>query len=255
MDLNLAGKKAIVTGGSRGIGKAILESLTKEGASVATCARGSAALQQTLEELKSNGATVYGDAVDVSDVTAFSEWFNQSTEKLGGLDIFVSNVSSLIDSTDLQRWKDMFENDLLQHIRATEMALPELLKGKDASIVYVASIASIMTANMPSEVEYGAMKAALISYASQLANQLGKDKIRVNLVSPGPIQHKNGFWEMVEQKNPELHKRAAEFSVFNRLGKAEEVANAVTFLASPAASFITGANLRIDGGAIKSVNF
>tara|TARA_R110002060_G_scaffold76669_1_gene87245 strand:- start:883 stop:1209 length:327 start_codon:yes stop_codon:yes gene_type:complete len=108
---------------------------------------------------------------------------------------------------------------------------------------------------MPTETEYGAMKAALISYASQLAHTLGKDNIRVNIVSPGPIYHQNGFWQGIEKHKPELFKRAQAVSVFNRLGTSQEVANAAVFLASPAASNITGANLRVDGGAIKSVNF
>lgn len=255
MELDLAGKKVIVTGGSRGIGQAIVQNMVNEGATVATCARGERALTASIDKWQQQGATVYGGAVDVSDKTAFTQWFESSVEKMDGLDVFVSNVTSLIDTQGVQRWQDMFENDLLQHIRTTELALRHLPKGGQSSIVYIASIASVMSANMPSEVEYGTMKAALISYASQLANRLGKDAIRVNVVSPGPIQHPNGFWEMVEKKNPELHKKACAVSVFNRLGKAYEVANAVTFLASQAASFITGANLRIDGGAIKTVNF
>lgn len=255
MDLQLNGKKAIVTGGSRGIGYAVLNNLVDEGVAVATCARGESALNAAIATLQDKGGIAYGGAVDVSDAEAYSHWFDQTVNQLGGLDILVSNVTSLIDSQGLERWQDMFENDLLQHIRTTELALKYLPKNKQSSIVYVASIASIMTANMPSEVEYGSMKAALTSYASQLANRLGKDNIRVNLVSPGPIQHPGGFWEMIEQKNPELHKRACAFSAFNRLGKASEVANAITFLSSPAASYISGANLRVDGAGIKTVNF
>ena len=144
---------------------------------------------------------------------------------------------------------------MLQHIRLTELALPYLKKGEQPAIVYVASIASVMTANMPTEVEYGTMKAALVSYATQLANQMGQHNVRVNLVSPGPIHHQEGFWEMVKQKQPDLYAKACAVSVFNRMGTTTEVANAVTFLSSPAASNITAANLRVDGGAIKTVNF
>jgi 3-oxoacyl-[acyl-carrier protein] reductase len=112
-----------------------------------------------------------------------------------------------------------------------------------------------MNSNMPTETEYGALKAALISYSAQMATRLGPDNIRVNSVSPGPIYHENGFWQMVEQKQPELFKRVESLSVFNRIGTAQEVANAVVFLASPAASNITGTNLRVDGATIKTVNF
>ena len=169
--------------------------------------------------------------------------------------MFVSNVTTRIESQGVQRWQDTFEVDLLQHIRAVNAVLPYLKQGESPSIVFIASIASVMSGNMPSETEYGTMKAALISYASQLANTLGKEGIRVNIVSPGPIYHEGGFWQMVEQHKPDLFKRAEAVSVFNRLGTAQEVANAVTFFASPAASNITGANLRVDGGAIKTVNF
>ena len=255
MDLGLAGKRAIVTGGSRGIGQAIVQTLLDEGVAVATCARGADGLNKNIAAWQAEGAAVYGQAVDVTDEEAFSAWFEKAVKQLGGLDIFVSNVSNRIQTKGMERWRDTFDVDMLQHVRASEVALPHLQQGQDAAIVYVASIAAVMTANMPTEIEYGAMKAALVSYATQLANRVGRDGIRVNAVSPGPIYHKDGFWEMVEERNPELYKRAEAVSVFRRLGTPQEVANAVVFLASPAASNITAANLRVDGGALKTVNF
>jgi 3-oxoacyl-[acyl-carrier protein] reductase len=254
MDLGLTGKKAIVTGGSRGIGLAIAQTLLNEGACVATCARGKAALDVRLEQWRSEGHSVYGEALDVTDAVALETWLDNSVEALGGCDIFISNVFTLLTSKGLERWQEAVDINLLQHIRATEKILPHLPRGGDSAIVFIASIASIMNSN-PSETEYGATKAALISYASQLATRLGPDNIRVNCVSPGPIYHEGGFWEMVEQKQPEMFKRAQSLSVFNRLGTAQEVANPVVFLASPAASNITAANLRIDGAIIKTVNF
>lgn len=254
MDLGLAGKKAIVTGGSRGIGMAIVDTLLKEGAAVATCARGKEALDARLEQWQGEGYTVHGDALDVTDSAAFESWLDSSVAALGGCDIFVSNVFTLLSKKGLERWQEAVDINLLQHIRATEKVVPHMPKGGDGSIVYIASIASIMNSN-PTETEYGATKAALISYASQLATKLGPDNIRVNCVSPGPIYHEGGFWQMVEQQNPEMFKRAQSLSVFNRLGTAQEVANTVAFLASPAASNITAANLRIDGAIIKTVNF
>lgn len=255
MNLNLNGKRAIVTGGSRGIGKAVIDNFVEEGMNVATCARGEAPLNSSLSEWNNRAGNVIGNAVDVSNESAYSSWFESAVNQLGGLDILVSNVTTRVESQGLERWKETFEIDLLQHIRTTEMALPHLKKGSSPSIIYVASIASIMTSNMPSEVEYGTMKAALVSYATQLANQLGQFNVRVNLVSPGPIHHKQGFWEVVKQKQPDLYQRAESISVFNRLGTPEEVANSITFLSSPAASNITAVNLRVDGGAIKTVNF
>ena len=255
MNLGLNGKRAIVTGGSRGIGKATIDNFVNEQMTIATCARGESSLANSAKFWQQQGTTVHTQAVDVTNEQAFTDWFNSAVDKMGGLDVLVSNVTTRVESQGIARWKETFEVDLLQHIRATELALPHLKKGDQSSVVYVASIASVMTANMPSEVEYGTMKAALVSYATQLANQLGQYNIRVNLVSPGPIHHKEGFWEMIKIKQPDLYQRASAVSVFNRMGTTEEVANAITFLASPAASNITAANLRVDGGAIKTVNF
>lgn len=255
MNLGLEGKRAIVTGGSRGIGKAVIDTFIEEGMQIATCSRNVKSLENSLAQWNKNAANVIAESVDVTDEKAFTAWFNESVAKLGGLDVFVSNVSTRVESGGLERWKETFEVDLLQHIRATELAIPHLKNSQQPAIVYVASIASVMTANMPSEIEYGTMKAALVSYATQLANKLGQDNIRVNLVSPGPIHHDQGFWETVKQKQPDLYKRVSAISVFNRLGTPSEVANSIAFLSSPVASNITAANLRVDGGAIKTVNF
>ncbi|MFT6878777.1 MAG: 3-oxoacyl-[acyl-carrier protein] reductase [Sulfitobacter sp.] len=254
MDLGLKGKRIIVTGGSRGIGKAIIETLLSEGAEVATCARGADVLNAALEVWRSQGEKVYGEAVDVTQASDYARWFDNAVEFLGGLDIFISNVSTRIESKGEQRWLDNFDVDFMQHVRASEMAIPHLQKGNDASFVFVSTIAAQMANIIPMEREYGAMKAALNAYASQLAHRLAKDGIRSNIVSPGPIYFEGGFWDQVKQGNPELYKRASRLSALQRHGTAEEVANAVVFLASPAASYITGANLRLDGGALTQIN-
>lgn len=255
MDLGLKNKRAIVTGGSRGIGYAIANTLIDEGAEIATCARGEEALNDALKGWNDRGGKAYGQAVDVSDQEKFKSWFHASAEQMGGLDILISNVTTINTSQGEARWQHAFEMDLMQHIRTAEMAMPYLKQGNSPSIVFIASIASIMNSNMPTETEYGAMKASLISYAAQLATKVGSDNIRVNLISPGPVYHEGGFWQQVEQKNPELYKRAQAISVFNRLGKAQEIADTAVYLASERASNITAANIRVDGGAIKTVNF
>jgi 3-oxoacyl-[acyl-carrier protein] reductase len=254
MDLGLKGKRVIVTGGSRGIGKAIIETLLAEGADVATCARGADTLNATLETWRSQGAKVYGEAIDVTHTSDYAQWFDNAVDFLGGLDIFISNVSTRIQSTGDQRWLDNFDVDFMQHVRASEMAISHLQKGSEPAFVFVSTIAAQMANIIPMEREYGAMKAALNAYASQLAHRLAADGVRSNIVSPGPIDFKGGFWDQVKQANPELYKRASEISALQRHGTAQEVANAVVFLASPAASYITGANLRIDGGALKQIN-
>lgn len=255
MDLGLTGKRAIVTGGSRGIGRAIVESLAAEGVSIATCARGQPGIDETVAALRARGVQAYGEALDVRDAAAFGGWLERSVQRLGGLDIIVSNVSTRIKSSGEEMWRETFEVDLLQHVRLVEGALPHLRTGRDPAIVLVGSIASCLTTVPPWERAYGAMKSALVGLGGQWATALGSSGIRVNLVSPGPIYFKGGFWHHIEQTNPAVLQGAERVSVFGRLGKPEEVAAAVTFLASPAASFITGANLRVDGGAIKAANF
>jgi len=255
MDLNLKGKRAIVTGGSRGIGKTILETLAKEGAAVATCARGEERLNATLSELKEYGIPVYGEAVDVTDTDAFTAWFDRAASFLGGVDIFVSNCSTRVQAQGEERWRQTFEYDLLQHIRATELAIPYLENGADPAIVMISSIAYAMAAPPEDERAYAAMKAGLVSYGSQMSILHGSKGIRVNVVSPGPIFSEGGTWDHIRQNMPDMYKRAQSLATLKRLGTTQEVANAISFLASPAASFITGANLRVDGGMLKHVNY
>jgi len=255
MKLGLSGSRAIVTGGSRGIGRAILNTLAREGASVATCARGEKQLAAMLAELKSQGIEAFGQSVDVTEAKAFSDWFKEAADLLGGVDIFVSNSSTRIDASGEDRWRQTFEADLLQHIRATELAVPYLREGKNPAVVLLSSIAYSMSSPPEEERAYAAMKAALVSYGAQMSTLHGTEGIRVNVVSPGPIFEEGNVWDFIRQHKPEMYEGALNLSTLNRLGTTQEVANAVVFLASPAASFITGANLRVDGGMLKSVNF
>jgi len=252
MDLGLNGKRALVTGGSRGIGKAIIEALVAQGAKVATCARGQAGLDALAA---AHPGQVQGEALDVRDADAFRGWFGRAAEGLGGLDVVISNVSTRVTITGEPMWRETFETDLLQHVRIAELAIPHLKAGQEASLTFISSIANVLTVLPPGEEAYGVMKAGLVNYAGQLAAKLGREGVRVNTVSPGPIFFEGGVWDHIRQNQPALFERAAQMPALGRHGTPEEVANAVAFLASPRASYVSGVNLRLDGAAIRTANF
>lgn len=255
MDLRLNGARALVTGGSRGIGAAICKALAAEGAAIATCARGEEGLEAALQDYRAQGVEAHGEAIDVRDAEAFEAWVMRSAEALGGLDIVVSNVSTRIDPASESWWPDTFEADLMQHVRLKTLAVPHLAKGNNPAMVFIASIASVLTVLPPHEEAYGAMKAGLVNLVGQWAAQLAPQGVRVNAISPGPIDFEGGWWDGVKKAQPESYERAASLAALGRLGRPEEVAEAAAFLASPASSFTTGINLRIDGGLIKTANF
>jgi 3-oxoacyl-[acyl-carrier protein] reductase len=253
MDLGLAGKKALVTGGTKGIGRAVAEHFAAEGADVAICARNAAEVDDAVAALRAGGVRATGRALDVADGPALTTWVTDAATELGGLDIVVANVSALAIAQDEASWKAEFDTDLMGTVRAVNAAMPFLEKSDAAAIVVIASVSGreVDFAAGP----YGVFKAALIHYAKGLSFQLAAKGIRVNALSPGNTYFPGGVWEKIEHGNPELFAQAMSLNPTGRMGRPEEMARAVVFLASPAASFITGTNLVVDGALTKGVQF
>lgn len=251
MDLGLKGLKAVVTGGTKGIGRAIAQTLAAEGAHVAFCARNAEEVAQAVKDFPNTGVKISGRAVDVADGPALAAWVNDVAAEFGGIDIVVANVSALAIATDEAAWQRGFEVDMMGTVRLVNAAMPYLEKSSKASIVTISSVSGreIDFASGP----YGAFKAAIVHYTQGLAYHLAVKGIRANTVSPGNTYFPGGVWSQIETGNPEFFKMALGMNPTGRMGTPQEMANAAAFLASPAASFITGTNLVVDGALTKGV--
>ncbi len=251
MDLGLKGLKAIVTGGTKGIGRAIVETLAREGADVAFCARDAAGVASAEAALAAFGVRAFGSALDIADAPALKAWVGEAATALDGIDIVVANVSALSIAADEESWRRGFEIDLMGCVRLVEAAMPALSASRAGSIVTISSVSGreIDFAAGP----YGAFKAALIHYTQGLAFQLAGQGIRANSVSPGNTYFEGGVWNQIKDGNPDLYKTALALNPTGRMGTPQEMANAAVFLASPAASFVTGTNLVVDGALTRGV--
>jgi 3-oxoacyl-[acyl-carrier protein] reductase len=254
MDLGLKGRKVLVTGASRGIGKAIAEVFAEEGCDLALCARGKDTLEQFAGDLRGGGRTVFTQAVDVSDESAVAAFVDSAASELGGLDIVISNVSAGgLKGPD--QWETSFRADLLAFVRLAETAVPHLERSDAAAIVAVGTTSAFDTLPPTSANSYAALKAAVLQHASGLGHSLAPKGIRVNTVSPGPIDFPGGAWDKLHESRPEFYEGIRARIPLGRLGHAEDVARAVAFLASPAAAFCTANNLVVDGGFFSRVQF
>ena len=257
MDLQLTGKVAIITGGSRGLGLASATALAAEGCRVAVCARGEAALMDaaaTLRAVAGADDRVLPIVADVSTAAGVEDVVRQTVETFGRLDILVNNVglaqgTTIVDTSD-EVWQQAFDQTLFPAIRMSRLAVPHMRRQGAGAIVM---IASIWGRESGGRMTYNAVKAAEISLAKSMAQQLARENIRVNSVAPGSISFPGGSWHKRQQEDP---KGMADFVMrelpFGRFGRADEVGNVVAFLCSPVASWISGASVPVDGCQGKS---
>jgi len=255
MDLGLSGKRVIVSGASRGIGLAIVDRFLAEGASVAFFARGQEGVDTALKALSAKGV-VCGSAVDAADHDAVRAWVNSAAGQLGGIDIVINNTSASASvEWTVEAWRQSFEVDLMGAVIMNEAALRWLEESAAAAILQIATVTAFEHHDMSVCPSYGAIKAATINYAAQLAQNWGGKGIRSNSVSPGPIYIEGGAWQHIKEHYFHLYERDRLAHPSGRLGSAQEVANVAVFVCSPAASWINGENVVVDGGFTKRVGF
>jgi len=248
MKIELSGKRAVITGGSRGIGRAIALACAEAGAAVSFCARGEDGLGPVRDEIAAHGVAAHAHACDIADPTALDRYIAAAAAALGGIDILVCNASGFGTSNDEAGWQKSIDVDLLGTVRAIRAALPHLEQSESGSIIIISSISGLgASARTP---PYGAVKAALIEYTQSEAALLAKQGIRVNCIAPGSIEFPGGTWERAKTQNPPLYNAIQRSIPFGRLGHPEEVARVAAFLASPLAGWVTGQTIAVDGGQL-----
>jgi 3-oxoacyl-[acyl-carrier protein] reductase len=251
MKLGLGGKGVIVTGGSRGIGRATALGFADEGAHVAICARGPEALQVTAAELRARDIKVHAQSCDLADGPALDTFLDDARAALGRVDVLVCNASGFGLSEDESGWRRSLDVDVRAAVRASERVVPWLEEAGGGAILFVSSTLGGLEADDPAPLPYTTVKGALVSLSKALALRLAKKNVRVACVAPGAIEFPGGLWEQIRTADPASYERVRATIPFGRLGTPEEVASVIVFLASDAARWVTGVTLAIDGGQHK----
>lgn len=253
MDLQLKNKSVLITGSSKGIGFALAKMLAAEGCNIGICARNADEVNTAVDAIQAMGVKAHGKVVDVTDSSSLEAWIASCAETLGGVDGFVANVSAGGADAEESGWRSNFEADVLASWKAVNAVKPYLEKSACGAIVSIGSTASLEA--FAGAVPYGAMKAALLNYFGNLAQELAPMGIRVNTVSPGPIYIDGGAWDHIKQSMPEIYESTVANIPVGRMGSAEEVCVQVALLLSPVSAYTTGTNVVVDGGFTKRIQF
>jgi 3-oxoacyl-[acyl-carrier protein] reductase len=253
MDLRIDGMTALVTGGTKGIGRAIVDSFVAEGANVAFCARDGDEVRAVEAAYSDARPRVVGSVLNVRDAIDLTAWVDDAAVTLGGLDMIVANVSALAIPDTPENWVESFEVDLMGTVNLVKASLPYLENSPAPSIVAISSVSG-READFASG-PYGTAKSAIIGYISGLALQLAPAGIRANVVSPGNTYEPGGVWAGIETGDPELFSVALGLNPTGRMGTPQEVADSVVFLSSPVSSRTSGTNLVVDGALTRGMQF
>jgi len=246
--LDFDGRRVLVAGGSKGIGRAMALAFAGAGASVSACARGEAGLAALRDDAAKLGLSVHTEAADLSRPDDIARWLDSAARALGGIDVLVNNATGYGMTDDEAGWDASLTVDLMAAVRASRLALPWLRRSADACILNLASIAALQP--RPGAAPYAAAKAALMHYTTSQALALAPDRIRVNAIAPGSIEFEDGLWARRRDEDPALYHGTLARIPFGRFGQPQEIADAALFLCSPLARWITGHTLNVDGGQV-----